>query len=101
MCALASKASATGARVIKTSWFLNNVANYQFFLDGKPPPASPVNVRMGFSENLAELAGALHFGHKSADGNYLSFLQDKIMGLIWNKISFWGNSLNLSVRKDL
>ena len=61
---------------MKTTWFWNNVANYQFFLDGKPTPASPVNVRIGHSENIAELARALHFGHKSADGNYLSLLED-------------------------
>ena len=61
---------------MKTSWFCNNLANYQFFLDGKPTPASPVNIRMGFSENIAELARALHFGHKSADGNFLSLLED-------------------------
>ena len=62
MCALASKASDTGARVMKTSWFYNNLANYQFFLDGKPTPALPVNVRIGFSENIAKLARAPHFG---------------------------------------
>ena len=61
---------------MKTSWFANNLANYQFFLDGKPTPASHVNVTIGFSETLAELARALHFGHKSADGNFLSLLED-------------------------
>ena len=55
-------------RVMKTSWFQNNLATYQFFVDGKPTPASPVYVRNGFSENLAELSRALHFGHKSGDG---------------------------------
>ena len=30
------KTSASGARIMKTTWFWNNVANYQFFLDGKP-----------------------------------------------------------------
>ena len=76
MCAPASKASATGARVMKTCWFCNYLANYQFFLDGKPTAASPVNVRIGFSENVAELARALHFGHKNGDGCYLSLLTD-------------------------
>ena len=33
-----------------------------------------MNVRKGFFENIAELAGALHFGHKGADGNYLSLI---------------------------
>ena len=60
----------------KTSWFCNNLANYQFFLGGEPTPASPVNVRIGFSENIAELARALHFGHKSADGNFPSLYKD-------------------------
>ena len=63
-------------RVMKTSWFWNNLGSYQFFIDGKPTPASPVQVRLGHSENLAELSRALHFGHKSGDGNYLSLLQD-------------------------
>ena len=55
---------------------LQNLNSYQFFIDGKPTPASPVQVRLGHSENLAELSRALHFGHKSGDGNYLSLLQD-------------------------
>ena len=77
LCALAGKSSqSTATRVMKTSWFWPNLANYQFFLDGKPTPASPVNVRIGYSENLAELSRALHFGHKSRDGNYLSLLND-------------------------
>ena len=61
---------------MKTSWHWNNLQTYQFFVDGKPTPASPVYVRPGFSENIAELARALHFGHKSGDGNYLSLLTD-------------------------
>ena len=31
---------------------------------------------LGYSEDTAELARDLHFGHKSEDGNYLSLLQD-------------------------
>ena len=61
---------------MKTSWFWNNLQTYQFFVDGKPTPASPVYVRPGFSENIAELARALHFGHKNGDGCYLSLLTD-------------------------
>ena len=34
-------------------------------------------IRNGFSENLAELSRALHFGHKSGDGSYLSLLDDE------------------------
>ena len=41
-CALGAKASYNGNRIMKTTWFQNNLANYQFFLDGKPTPASPV-----------------------------------------------------------
>ena len=63
-------------RVMKTSWHWNNLQTYQFFVDGKPTPASPVYVRPGFSENIAELARALHFGHKNGDGSYLSLLTD-------------------------
>lgn len=63
-------------RVMKTTWFWNNLGSYQFFLDGKPTPASPVQVRLGHSENLAELSRSLHFGHKSGDGQYLSLLDD-------------------------
>jgi len=66
----------TTKRVMKTSWHWNNLQTYQFFVDGKPTPASPVYVRPGFSENIAELARALHFGHKSGDGNYRSLLTD-------------------------
>ena len=61
---------------MKTFWFCNNSANYHFFLNGKPTRASPVNIRIGFSEKIAELARALHFEHKSSDGNYLSLLED-------------------------
>jgi len=64
-------------RVMKTTWFQNNLLTYQFFLDGKPTPASPVYIRNGYSENLAELSRALHFGHKSGDGQYLSLLDDE------------------------
>ena len=62
----------TDNRVMKTSWFQNNLVTYQFFVDGKPTPASP-----GYSENLAELFRALHFGHKSGDRSYLSLLDDE------------------------
>ena len=41
----------TDNRVMKTSWFQNNLSTYQFFIDGKPTPASPVYVRNGYSEN--------------------------------------------------
>ena len=75
MCALESKPSAIGATIMETSWFWNNLGSSQFCLDGRPSLASPVNVRIGFSENIAESARALHFGHNSADGNYLSLLQ--------------------------
>ena len=34
-----------------------------------------MNVRIEFSEIFAKLASALHFGHKNADGNYLSLLE--------------------------
>ena len=34
-------------------------------------------MRNGFSENLAELSRALHFGHKSGDGQYLSLLEEE------------------------
>ena len=67
----------TDNRVMKTSWFQNNLGTYQFFVDGKPTPASPVYVRNGFSENLAGLSRALHFGHKSGDGQYLSLLEEE------------------------
>ena len=74
--ALATKPTFDGTRVMKTTWFWNNLGNYQFFLDGKPTPASPISTRIGFSECLAELARALHFGHKSVNGNFLSLLED-------------------------
>ena len=65
---------------MKTSWHTNNLDNYQFFVDGKPTPASPVYIRPGFSENIAELQRALHFGHKNGDGQYLSLLADAGIG---------------------
>mgnify|MGYP003340579127 CR=1 FL=1 len=72
--------STTADRVMKTSWFWNNLANYQFFVDGKPTPASPVYCRTGFTETICELQRALHFGHKSGDGMYLSLLNDAGIG---------------------
>jgi hypothetical protein len=56
------------------------LGSYQFFIDGKPTPASPVQVRTGFSENISELQRALHFGHKSGDGMYMSLLADAGVG---------------------
>ena len=58
-----------------------------------------MNVRIGYSESMAELARALHFGHKSADGNYLSLLEDN--GAYMGRILYWDKNLSLSVRKDL
>ena len=67
----------TDNRVMKTSWFQNNLLTYQFFVDGKPTPAAPVYVRNGYSENLAKLSRAWHFGHKSRDESYLNLLDDE------------------------
>ena len=67
-------------RVMKTTWFQNNLNSYQFFIDGKPTPASPVYIRPGFSEQIAELQRALHFGHKCGDGQYLSLLGSSGVG---------------------
>ena len=92
-CSLGAKSAYTGTRVMKTTWSQNNLANYQFFLDGKPTPASPVTVRLGYSETLAELGRALHFGHKSAYGNYLSLLEDNGAYQKRNKILDWVKSL--------
>ena len=58
----------------KTTWFDNCLLQYQFFLDGKPTPATPVQVKTGYSEVISELARSLHIGHKGADGQYLSLL---------------------------
>jgi hypothetical protein len=58
----------------RTTWFDNCLTDYQFYLDGKPFPFTPVSVKTGYSEALSELQRSLHIGHKGADGNYLSLL---------------------------
>jgi hypothetical protein len=78
--AATSTINAVVGKVMKTTWYQNNLQSYQFFIDGKPTPASPVQVRQGFSENIAELQRALHFGHKSGDGQYMSLLCDAGLG---------------------
>lgn len=60
--------------LMKTSFYPNNMKSYQFFVGGKPNPSVPIFMRTGFSEVIAELSRALHFGHKSSDGSYLSLL---------------------------
>ena len=72
--------TSTANRTMKTTWFWNNLNSYQFFIDGKPTPASPVYCRTGFTETICELQRALHFGHKSGDGMYLSLLNDAGVG---------------------
>ena len=58
----------TDNRVLKASWCQSNLGTYQFFVDGKPTPASPLYVRNGFSENMVELSRALYFAYKSQKG---------------------------------
>ena len=53
---------------MKTTWFDNGLLQYQFYVDGKPSPATPVQVNKGYSEVVSELARSLHIGHKGADG---------------------------------
>ena len=59
---------------MRTTWYANNLQSYQFFIDGKPNPASPVFLRTGCSEVISELQRAMHFGHKNGDGQYFSLL---------------------------
>mmetsp|Transcript_8727 Transcript_8727/g.11505 ORF Transcript_8727/g.11505 Transcript_8727/m.11505 type:complete len:483 (+) Transcript_8727:1404-2852(+) len=59
---------------MKTSFFQNNLIDYQYFVDGVPTPATPVQMFDGMSEPIAELARSLHFGHKNGDGEMLSLL---------------------------
>lgn len=59
---------------MRTKWATNNLKTYQFFIHGVPNPTVPTEVRTGHSECIAELSRALHFGHKSSDGSYLTLL---------------------------
>mmetsp|Transcript_25362 Transcript_25362/g.31597 ORF Transcript_25362/g.31597 Transcript_25362/m.31597 type:complete len:335 (+) Transcript_25362:631-1635(+) len=68
---------------MKTTFVHNNLKDYQIYIDGVPTPATPVKMgggdsttaaSLGYSEMMAELSRALHFGHKSGDGDYLSLL---------------------------
>jgi hypothetical protein len=65
---------------MKTTWYANNLQSYQFFIDGKPNPASPVFLRTGCSEVISELQRAMHFGHKNGDGQYFSLLTAQGVG---------------------
>jgi len=64
---------------MKTTWFDNGLLQYQFYVDGKPSPATPVQVNKGYSEVVSELARSLQIGHKGADGMYLSLLTQNNM----------------------
>jgi hypothetical protein len=69
---------------MKAAWFQNNLSSYQFFIDGRPSPATPViiprSVAAGYlggsdmfpSEAVAELARAWHVGHKTFDNVHMS-----------------------------
>lgn len=72
---------------MKSAWHLNNLSSYQFFIDGRPSPATPViiprlsNARLADgtsdvypSEAITELARAWHVGHKGFDNVYLSLM---------------------------
>jgi hypothetical protein len=65
---------------MKTTWYSNNLQSYQFFIDGRPNPASPVFLRSGCSEVVSELQRAMHFGHKNGDGHYMSLLTAQGLG---------------------
>ena len=65
---------------MRTTWYSNNLQSYQFFIDGKPNPASPVFLRTGCSEIISELQRAMHFGHKNGDGQYFSLLAAQGIG---------------------
>ena len=70
----ASNGTAPTTFPMRTTWYANNLQSYQFFIDGKPNPASPVFLRTGCSEVISELQRAMHFGHKNGDGQYFSLL---------------------------
>lgn len=73
-------AVATTTYPMKSTWYANNMQCYQFFIDGKPNPASPVFLRSGCSEVVSELQRAMHFGHKNGDGQYMSLLTAQGVG---------------------
>jgi hypothetical protein len=65
----------------KTTWFDNCLTSYQFILDGSNiGSGNPVMVRLGYSEAVSELERALHVGHKSAEGSYLSLICNNNLG---------------------
>ena len=41
---------------MKTTWFDDGLLQYQFYVDGKPSPATSVQVNKGYSEVVSELA---------------------------------------------
>ena len=63
----------------KSTWFDNGLSQYVFYVDGKPFPPAPVQVKTGYSEALSQLGQALHIGNKGADGLYLSLLANASM----------------------
>ena len=65
--------------------------------NGKPLSASPVYERTGLSENMEELSPALHYGHKTGDGNYLSFFTDH--GAYLDQNFFWDQNLRPSISR--
>ena len=99
MCALASKATYNGTRVMKTSWFQNNLANYQFFLGCKPTPASSVNVIFCTLRHLQSWLGLCILDTRVQMG--ITSVCWKTMVLIRNRTLYWDKNLSLSVRKDL
>ena len=81
---------------MKTTWFDNGLLQYQFYVDGKPSPATPVQVNKGYSEVVSELARSLHIGHKGADGMYLSLLTQNNMDDYRSRNSLTVKDLSLS-----
>jgi len=91
------------AHMMKASWFQNNLATYQFFIDGRPSPSSAVNVTQTgcFSEAMTELSRAWHVSQKTHDGGYLSLIPSDLSVSVWCKRNLiFGHELESFASKD-
>ena len=59
---------------MKSTFKNPNLADYVFYMDGKPTPATNVLIEKPYSEAISELQRSWHLAHKSTGTDHLSLL---------------------------
>ena len=63
---------------MKSTFKNPNLADYVFYIDGKPTPATNVLIEKPYSEAISELQRSWHLAHKSAGTDHLSLLAGEL-----------------------